>query len=208
MFFITIIYYLFLIAFLESKKRQIIEALDHYHQHTCLRFKMRTFEQDYVRFIYDEGCYSSIGRIGGRQTISLADGCYCKGTIIHEVDFSQLFAMCDVINCVLKQVMHALGFWHEQNRSDRDNYIEVLYQNIRPEAKDQFTKMSDKQNRLFTEYDYSSIMHYPGNAFAKSVDLITMQPKQPGVILRHACQTNALSERDIEKICKLYKCAV
>ncbi|KAI1299973.1 Astacin-like metalloprotease toxin 1 [Halotydeus destructor] len=176
-------------AKLESYRPLIVDALNHYHQHTCLRFKQRTFEVDYVRFIYDEGCYSSIGRIGGQQTISLAEGCYCKGTIIHEV-------------------MHALGFWHEQNRSDRDDYIQVLYENIKDGSADQFEKLPANENRLLTAYDYYSIMHYPGNAFARRSDLATMKPKQSGVVLKHACESNALSSLDIAKISKLYKCPI
>ena len=102
--------------------------------------------------------------------------------------------------------MHSLGFWHEQNRSDRDDYITVMYENIRSDARDQFAKLSSKQNRILTEYDYSSIMHYPGNAFSKSPELPSMIPKKPGVILKHACISNSLSDLDLEKIRKLYKC--
>ena len=43
--------------------------------------------------------------------VSLASGCWDKGTVIHEV-------------------LHSLGFWHEQSRPDRDSYVRILTQNI------------------------------------------------------------------------------
>ena len=52
--------------------------------------------------------------VGGRQIISLnANGCMYTGTAIHEI-------------------MHALGFYHEQTRTDRDYYIKIHWDNIDP----------------------------------------------------------------------------
>lgn len=45
----------------------------------CVKYVPRSGESDYVQFQNaNSGCYSSVGRVGGRQTINLADGCFPK----------------------------------------------------------------------------------------------------------------------------------
>ena len=56
-------------------------------------------------------CNSNVGRTGGSQVVSLDQGCVHVGLIIHEL-------------------MHAAGFFHEQARTDRDDYVVVNWSNI------------------------------------------------------------------------------
>ena len=58
-------------------------------------------------------CYSRIGRDPNdkEQVISIGFGCERLGTVVHET-------------------MHALGFFHEHTRPDRDKYITLDWSNI------------------------------------------------------------------------------
>lgn len=56
---------------------------------------------------------------------------------------------------------HALGFHHEQTRPDRDRYVRILNQNIKPSAKFNFKKYDwNKIDSYNVPYDYMSVMHY------------------------------------------------
>ena len=54
--------------------------------------------------------------------------------------------------------MHALGFHHEQERADRDNYVFIDFKKL-PGQQDQYIKVMDG-SAYTTPYDYQSIMHY------------------------------------------------
>ena len=68
---------------------------------------------------------------------------------------------CQTKPAMLHELGHAMGFWHEQTRPDRDNYVNVLTRNIVLGYHDQFTKYTrGKVDSLGVSYDYDSIMHY------------------------------------------------
>lgn len=61
-----------------------------------------------------------------------------------------------------------LGFWHEQSRMDRDNYVNIVEQNIQPNMLYNFKKLTINQiDNIGSPYDACSVMHYGDTAFAK-----------------------------------------
>ena len=88
---------------------------------------------------------SPLGRVGGGQVVTIGDSCGTP-TAIHEV-------------------LHSLGFWHEQSRCDRDSYVEILWANIDPTYRSQFDSYCAGATTVYA-YDETSIMHYHRWAFS------------------------------------------
>ncbi|MBV8356695.1 MAG: M12 family metallopeptidase [Deltaproteobacteria bacterium] len=160
----------------------IKDAIDHWRARTDIKFVDRDqTHQDYVRFSsVRDGCASSVGRQGGEQQVVLAPDCV-TGNVIHEIG-------------------HTVGLWHEQSRSDRDKYIEILWDKISPTARHNFEQHIDDGIDLGS-YDYKSIMHYPAIAFPMIPGQETIRPRQAGVEIG---QREGLSEGDIAAVAKLY----
>lgn len=97
---------------------------------------------------------SAIGMQGGVQDINIADW-NLKFVICHEI-------------------AHALGFVHEQNRSDRDDYVTIQSSNIKPGEEHNFAKLNTV-NR--TPYDFDSVMHYGRISFSWNNHDETIVPK-------------------------------
>nr|XP_046250281.1 hatching enzyme 1.2-like [Scatophagus argus] len=167
-----------------SRERSIIErGLQSFHDVSCIRFTQRTGQRDYLYIQSDSGCYSYVGRRGNSQTLSLdRQGCIYHNTVQHEL-------------------LHALGFNHEQCRSDRDQYIRVLWENIQSGLAYAFDKLNTLN--LNTPYDYNSVMQYHRYAFSKN-GLPTMEPiPNPNVEFGTGTQ---MSRNDILRLNTLYKC--
>eukprot|EP00795_Rhopilema_esculentum_P007108 gene7108-12760_t len=140
----------------------IFQGFREWESYACLKFVERTTEKDYI-YIFNNcsGCWSYVGRQGGKQELCLDNGCHSRATVAHEL-------------------AHAMGFWHEQSRPDRDNYIDVIWENIDPDNAYNFDKQK-KVDSLGTPYDYYSMMQYDETSFTMNGN-ITMAAKQPGVV--------------------------
>uniref|UniRef100_A0A8P4GEE2 Metalloendopeptidase n=1 Tax=Dicentrarchus labrax TaxID=13489 RepID=A0A8P4GEE2_DICLA len=134
--------------FTSWERQKIDYAMKAFHSSTCLRFVPRQNEYDYISVENRAGCFSALDR-----------GCLYHGIIQHEIN-------------------HALGFQHEQTRSDRDYYVRINWENINPQMAYNFYKQAT--NNLNTPYDYSSIMHYGKTAFSiqHGRDSITPHPQR------------------------------
>ncbi|XP_019201807.1 low choriolytic enzyme-like isoform X2 [Oreochromis niloticus] len=168
----------------DSEKKTILDAMKGFGTATCVRFIPRTTETAYLSIEPRYGCSSLLGRIGDKQVVSLQRfGCVQHGIIQHEL-------------------LHALGFYHEHTRSDRDQYVRVNWQNIIKDYFINFDKM-DTDN-LNTKYDYSSVMHYGRTAFGITPVSETLTPiPNPNVPIG---QIVGMSDIDILRVNILYQC--
>ncbi|KAM3721784.1 Zinc metalloproteinase nas-36 [Dirofilaria immitis] len=165
---------------------QILKALGTWQSSTCITFENdQEASGDYLEFFEGDGCYSMIGRFGGRQGVSIGKGCERVGTIVHELG-------------------HTLGLWHEQSRPDAGKYITVAKDYIIPSYISEFLKRSENEITTFdVPYDLGSIMHYGSIAFSvdqKSKTLLTRDPFYQMTI----GQRDSLSFYDIKLINEAY----
>lgn len=125
----------------------VLQGIKEFNSKTELCLLNHAGEKDFIKIVYqdiDAGGRSYVGRQGGEQILILSKNSSVR-TVIHEL-------------------MHAAGFYHEHSREDRDKYININFDNIKEDKKDNFQTEGGKS---IGNYDYCSIMHYSSNAFAK-----------------------------------------
>ncbi|KAF3826539.1 astacin-like metalloendopeptidase [Mirounga leonina] len=170
----------------DKRSREVLlKAFAEFERLTCIRFVAYQGQRDFISIIPMSGCFSSVGRSGGMQVVSLAPTCLRKGPGI-----------------VLHELMHVLGFWHEHSRADRDRYIRIHWNEVLPGFEINFIK--SRSSNMLMPYDYSSVMHYGRFAFSRR-GLPTITPIwAPSV---HIGQRWNLSTSDITRVLRLYDCS-
>jgi hypothetical protein len=68
---------------------------------------------------------------------------------------------------IIHEFIHALGFFHMQSSSDRDQYVEIVWDKIQEDKKHNFEWYGYHEiNHFGVAYDYGSVMHYPRVSFS------------------------------------------
>lgn len=138
-----------------ARYQAVMAAMSAWQSQTPFRFVLKTAKDiDYVRFTWNPKetrscladvehcsiCESNVGRQGGEQLINcdlMTPKNFSQGSMMHEIG-------------------HAIGLYHEQQRSDRDTYVKV--RSDVPSTDANYGKESP--DKRFGAYDFESIMHY------------------------------------------------
>eukprot|EP00112_Aurelia_sp_Birch-Aquarium-sp1_P021213 Seg5647.1 transcript_id=Seg5647.1/GoldUCD/mRNA.D3Y31 product="Zinc metalloproteinase nas-13" protein_id=Seg5647.1/GoldUCD/D3Y31 len=169
----------------------IADALEYIERYTCVRFRRRRTENDYIHFYKGNGCNSRLGRIGGPQELSVGLGCETRGQVIHEV-------------------MHALSFGHEVSRPDRDRFVQIHLQNVEFGQRFNFKRWDVHYDLFGTNYDYNSVMHYTTRVFSsngqKTLTVVGGLCRRLRYFFGSLGQRDGMSATDIYRVNQLFQC--
>lgn len=135
-----------------TNQNRMLAAMEEWESVSGVTFVPRASQTNYIEIInsgaagQSAGNWSYVGMIGGRQYLSIYNWTY-KYIIMHEL-------------------AHALGYWHEQSRPDRDSYVTIQWANIPDDVEHNFA-IRGTASTVGT-YDFASIMHYDQYAFSSN----------------------------------------
>ncbi|XP_028622573.1 meprin A subunit alpha [Grammomys surdaster] len=170
-----------------NAKGAILTAFEMFRLKSCVDFKPYEGESSYIIFQKFSGCWSMVGDQHVGQNLSIGQGCDYKAIIEHEI-------------------LHALGFYHEQSRTDRDDYVNIWWDEITTDYEHNFDTYDDNTiTDLNTPYDYESVMHYGPFSFNKNESIPTITTKIPEFndIIGQRLDFSAI---DLMRLNRMYNC--
>ena len=160
-------------------RQRVVRAINHWREKTGFEFDEDFSDPDIV-FRNSMGCSSPVGRrvFTGldKHYINISTGCGF-GAVVHEIG-------------------HSIGLWHEQSRTDRNDFVMVTLDAVREGRESNFEQYGSSGLDL-GPYDYGSIMHYGCSDFKDaSATVDPLQPLQAGVTCAVMGQRDSLNTGD------------
>lgn len=183
-----------------SQNRQIIRrAMETIESAANIRFVERSGQTNYVTIKASDRCWSHVGRYqrkwynNNKNEIGLILQSGREPHCMHE-------------SVIIHELMHTLSYFHEHQRPDRDQHIQLFPDNVRSDINyhTNYQKLSYDRNKTNGPYDFSSIMHYGSYLGSKrgSDDLLLpVLLKHDGSIIN---RNNHLSSGDINALRAIY----
>jgi Astacin (Peptidase family M12A) len=150
-----IVPFVILDGFSAAEEAILLSAMNHIASNTNVCFKLRSTEASYLKF--KKYSKEQLGFSGGSSFLGRCGFCPDGQEI-------KLSSINDRV--VRHEIGHALGLLHEQSREDRNNFVEILTNNIKPGFEGNFGRAVYTSSDVGT-YDFASIMHYFSTAFGK-----------------------------------------
>nr|XP_049698708.1 seminal metalloprotease 1-like [Helicoverpa armigera] len=144
--------------FTQAQVQAIRASMAEIEEHTCIRFRRKTrFDRNYVLVTGRQGCYATLGYWDdmGMHTMNIGtanpgEGCFINAIIIHEW-------------------LHIIGFEHLHSTHDRDDYVQILWENMVPDGHYNFEKFdTDTVDNMEVPYEYASTMHYDRYGYSEN----------------------------------------
>lgn len=169
-------------------KQAISDGMSMISNASAIKFVPRTKETHYISFFAgkgsDDGCWSYVGMQKAKQQLSLSDGCHYSFIAAHEI-------------------MHALGWQHEQSRPDRDKYVKIHFENIESGNAYNFDKLKNAEFDSAGPFDYYSIMMYDSKAFSTN-GKVTIEPLDKSIDIKRMGNSEQLTAGDIKSLNLFY----
>jgi hypothetical protein len=131
-------------AVTQQNRTRLRNAMDELESICNVTYIPRTNQANWINVRNGGGNSSSVGMVGGQQNINLVSW----GT--HYV--------------IIHELMHALGVWHEQQRSDRGIYVTINYANMQAGYEGNFDIRAGAAPH--GPFDFESVMMYDDCSFS------------------------------------------
>ncbi|CAF0891414.1 unnamed protein product [Rotaria sordida] len=159
----------------------------------CIKFRPKTSSDEiFITIRNGTGCSAHVGYL---QNYTLNR----TVTLMHTPR-----ATCMRTGIIQHELLHVLGFFHEQSRPDRDDYVSIQWNNIINGTEFNFQKYNLTDiDTLNTSYDYGSVMHYEADAFSSNGLPTIRATRNASAVLG---QRIGMSPIDILEVQRYYRC--